>query len=56
MEEKVTGAEWLDSRVVVDGNIITSRSAGTAGEFAVAIIEKLIDKTSGKKIADTVLL
>jgi len=56
MEEKVTGAEWLDSRVVVDGNIITSRSAGTAGEFAVAIIEKLIDEAAGKKIADTVLL
>lgn len=56
LEEKVTGAEWLDSRVVVDGNIITSRGAGTAGEFAVAIIKKLIDEAAGKKIAETVLL
>jgi len=56
MEEKVTNGKWSDDRVAVDGNIITSRGAGTAGEFAVAIIEELLDKTAAKKIADTVLL
>jgi 4-methyl-5(b-hydroxyethyl)-thiazole monophosphate biosynthesis len=56
LEEKVTGGTWSDDRVVTDGNIITSRGAGTAGEFAIAIIEKLTDKETAKKIADTVLL
>jgi len=66
MEEKVNatrsdaaccdGGKWSDSRVVVDGNVITSRGAGTAGEFAAAIIEKLLDKAAAKKIADAVLL
>jgi len=41
---------------VVDGNIITSRGAGTAGEFAVAIIGKLLDEAAGRKVAETVLL
>jgi 4-methyl-5(b-hydroxyethyl)-thiazole monophosphate biosynthesis len=61
MEENVNAAccddgKWSEDRVVTDGNIITSRGAGTAGEFAVAIIEKLIDKDTAKKIANTVLL
>jgi len=56
MEEKVADGKWLEDRVVTDGNIITSRSAGTAGEFAVAIIKKLLDEAAGKKIADAVLL
>jgi protein deglycase len=56
MEEKVNGGKWSDNRVVTDGNVITSRGAGTAGEFAVAIIEKLLDKAAAKKIADAVLL
>jgi 4-methyl-5(b-hydroxyethyl)-thiazole monophosphate biosynthesis len=56
MEEKAREGKWSDKRVVADGNIITSRGAGTAGEFAIAIIEKLIDGAAAKKIAETVLL
>ena len=55
-EAKVTGAEWKQDRVVVDGNLITSRGAGTAGEFACAIIDKLAGAGEGKKIAEKVLL
>ncbi|MCL2185568.1 MAG: DJ-1/PfpI family protein [Treponema sp.] len=56
MEEKVKDGIWSEARVVTDGNIITSRSAGTAGEFAVAIIAYLLGDEVSKKIAQTVLL
>jgi 4-methyl-5(b-hydroxyethyl)-thiazole monophosphate biosynthesis len=61
MEEKAAGndspgALWVEERVVVDGNIITSRSAGTAGFFAAAIIGKLVNEAESRKIAASVLL
>jgi 4-methyl-5(b-hydroxyethyl)-thiazole monophosphate biosynthesis len=61
MEERVSGsavsgAAWSADRVVVDGNIITSRGAGTAGEFAVAIIGKLVSEAEAEKVAGAVLL
>ena len=55
-EEKVTGALWSEDRVVIDGNIITSRGAGSAGEFACAVIDKLAGAGEGKKIAQKVLM
>ncbi|MCL2244399.1 MAG: DJ-1/PfpI family protein [Treponema sp.] len=56
MEEKAPEGLWQDDRVVVDGNIITSRAAGTAGEFAIAIINELFNEEAGKKISGSVLL
>ena len=56
MEEKVTGAQWSEDRVVIDGNIITSRAAGTTGEFSIAIINYLLGEPTAKKISDSVLL
>ena len=55
-EATVSGAQWKQDRVVEDGNLITSRGAGTAGEFACAIIERLIGGGEGKKLAEKVLL
>jgi 4-methyl-5(b-hydroxyethyl)-thiazole monophosphate biosynthesis len=51
-----SGAVWKEDRVVTDGSIITSRGAGTAGEFACAIIAKLVSEDEAKKIAQKVLL
>jgi 4-methyl-5(b-hydroxyethyl)-thiazole monophosphate biosynthesis len=48
------GAQWKEDRVVVDGSFITSRGAGTAGEFACAIVEKLTGE--GRKLAERVLI
>jgi len=56
MEEKTNEGKWSSDRVIVDGNIITSRGAGTAGEWSIAIIGKLLDEAAGKKIAETCLL
>ncbi|GHV36063.1 DJ-1 family protein [Spirochaetia bacterium] len=61
MEEKVSGARWSDDKVVIDsdsagGSIITSRGAGTAAAFAIAVIGKLVGEAEGKKIATSVLL
>ncbi|MDR0316692.1 MAG: DJ-1/PfpI family protein [Treponema sp.] len=61
METKAQSGVWSDERVVVDANasgggIITSRGAGTAGEFAVAIIGQLLNEEAGTKIAQAVLL
>jgi 4-methyl-5(b-hydroxyethyl)-thiazole monophosphate biosynthesis len=56
MEGRVSGASWKESRVVIDGSLITSRGAGTAGEFAVAIIGKLLGVAEGEKVARSVLL
>jgi 4-methyl-5(b-hydroxyethyl)-thiazole monophosphate biosynthesis len=36
-----TGAHFAEDRVVEDGNLITSRGAGTAAEFAIRIIERI---------------
>ena len=43
-----------DQRVVVDGNLITSRGAGTAVEFGLQIVESLISAESAREIARTV--
>jgi 4-methyl-5(b-hydroxyethyl)-thiazole monophosphate biosynthesis len=56
MEERVSGASWKESRVVIDDNLVTSRGAGTAGEFAVTIIGKLLGDAAGEKVAKSVLL
>ena len=59
-EQKVLSAgikaEWKQDRVVTDGNLITSRGPGTAGEFACAIIDKLLGDGEGQKISGMVLL
>ena len=50
------GAERLQDRVVIDGNLITSQGAGTAGEFSIAIIAKLAGEAEAEKLAERLLL
>ena len=40
-----------DQRVVLDGNCLTSRGAGTAVEFALALVETLYDEEKRKDVA-----
>jgi len=55
-ESKVQGAHFSEDRVVIDGNLITSRAAGSAGEFACAIVESLAGGGVAEELASRVLL
>lgn len=43
-----------DSAVVVDGNIITSRGAGTAVEFGLTLAKILAGEDTAKEVADSI--
>lgn len=40
--EHMVGVNYCEDRVVVDGNITTSRAAGTTFEFAFALVDQLV--------------
>ena len=45
----------LDERVVVDGNIITSRGAGTAMDFALTLIACLCGQAAADQVAEEIM-
>lgn len=54
-QEKVSGSIHHTQNVVIDGNLITSRGAGTALDFSFAIIEKLFDKQTMEKVKKSIV-
>lgn len=55
-EKKVfINSTYLEQSVVKDGHIITSRGAGTAIDFSLAIIEMLIDKKTADSLAERIV-
>ncbi len=48
-------AEYSEDRVVFSDNIITSRSAGTAGELAMALIEYMKDENTRKEVENSII-
>jgi protein deglycase len=56
LESKVSGALFSEDRVVVDGRLVTSRSAGSAGEFAFAVVRELLGAETARDLAEKVLL
>jgi protein deglycase len=50
-EDKLGGGIFVAQTVVVDGNIITSRGAGTAVPFSLEIISYLLGRSAAEKIA-----
>lgn len=54
-EEQLIHANATTDRVVVDGNIITSRAAGTVFEFAHKLIELLRDKETADGVIASIL-
>ena len=55
-ETEVSGGHFTDERVVADGDMITSRGPGTAGEFAVAVIRRLLGDEAADRVAGETLL
>jgi 4-methyl-5(b-hydroxyethyl)-thiazole monophosphate biosynthesis len=45
-----------DERIVVDGNIITSQAPGTAMEFALAIVEKLLGREKSWELKEQLVV
>ena len=54
--EKASDVEAVEARVVVDANLVTSRGPGTAIEFALKLIELLIDADTAEAIGDRMLV
>ncbi len=53
--EQFENTEAIDSRVVVDGNCITSRAPGTAMEFALKLVEILYGEQKARDVAQSML-
>jgi protein deglycase len=49
-------ASYSEQRVVVDGNLVTSRGPGTAFEFALTLVEKMSGKELAQKLEKAMLL
>jgi 4-methyl-5(b-hydroxyethyl)-thiazole monophosphate biosynthesis len=55
-QERLKGTDYLVQPVVVDGAIITSRGPGTAILFALAIVERLVNRETALKIKEAMLV
>jgi len=52
-EDEISGS--LDQKVVEDGLIITSRGAGTAVEFGLALVERLAGKNVAEEVSAAIM-
>lgn len=55
VEQNLSGCQYQTTRVVVDGNLITSRGPGTSMEFALKLVEILTDKQQAENLSQTLL-
>jgi 4-methyl-5(b-hydroxyethyl)-thiazole monophosphate biosynthesis len=47
---ELSGSAYREDAVVIDGPVITSRGAGTAVEFALALVEALADRATADRL------
>jgi 4-methyl-5(b-hydroxyethyl)-thiazole monophosphate biosynthesis len=55
-KDALGGATYEVKPVVVDGNVLTSRGAGTALLFGLAIVERLVSREKAMKIKEAMLI
>lgn len=53
-ESYLNGATVVEADVVEDGNVVTSRGMGTAIDFSLSLIRRLLDGETAKKIAASI--
>lgn len=56
MEDGLDCKRVWDGAVCVDGNVITSRSAGTAMSFAMVLVKELLGETAASKLRKAIVL
>ncbi|CAH8385391.1 unnamed protein product [Eruca vesicaria subsp. sativa] len=56
VSDKLSDKSHIEDRVVVDGNVITSRAPGTAMEFSLAIVEKFYGREKALQLAKATLV
>lgn len=56
MEQLSAYATTVESRVVQDGNVITSRGPGTTMEFGIALVERLFRKEKADEVRGPLVL
>mgnify|MGYP001770628586 CR=1 FL=1 len=54
--EEIKPAEFVDQKVVEDENVITSQGPGTALEFGLKLVEKLMGKEKAQEVAKRMLV
>ncbi|WFB37398.1 DJ-1/PfpI family protein [Kiritimatiellota bacterium B12222] len=52
---EIEGGTWVDERVVIDGNLITSQGPGTAMAFALTLVERLVGTETRMDVAEGLL-
>lgn len=55
VKEMLTGAHYIDDRVVIDGKIVTSQGPGTAMEFSLKLVEIWADRHKVEEVNKDVL-
>jgi 4-methyl-5(b-hydroxyethyl)-thiazole monophosphate biosynthesis len=55
VKHQLDGAIYDEGRVVIDGNLVTSRGPGTAMEFALTLVELLEGQGKMQEIKEAVL-
>jgi 4-methyl-5(b-hydroxyethyl)-thiazole monophosphate biosynthesis len=53
---ELPSAHYVEERVVVDGNVITSRGPGTALEFSLALVEKLVGQATATELSAAMIV
>ena len=55
-ESDLGGATFVDAVVVDDGDVVTSRGVGTALDFALTLVGRLVDTASARSLGDKMLV